>query len=134
MKKDQERHARYKEDDTLRKWAVKKKKRGGQMLRRSLLLRKLLLFMFKRSQVNHLYQPLALHFRVDNLFIRAFQEPTCIYQRAPTKTLKLIKGQQPNTIDQAVQGGQGQLLRESIRTIVLDCFLYADYKKVRYTG
>ena len=29
MKKDQERHARYKEDDTLRKWAVKKKKRGA---------------------------------------------------------------------------------------------------------
>ena len=29
MKKDQERHARYKEDDKLRKWAAKKKKKGA---------------------------------------------------------------------------------------------------------
>ena len=28
MKKDQERHATYKEDDNLRKWAFKKKKKG----------------------------------------------------------------------------------------------------------
>ena len=44
-----------------------------------LKLRKLLLFMFKMSQMNQLH-----HFRSDNLFIGAFQELTCIYQRAPT--------------------------------------------------
>ena len=87
MKKDQERHARYKQDDKLKKWSANKKNR------RSLILRELLmLFMFKRLQKNHLHQPLALHFRADNLFIRAFQELTCIYQRAPTKRLKLFNG------------------------------------------
>ena len=87
MKKEQERHARHKQDAKLKKWSANKKNR------RSLILRELLmLFMFKRLQKNHLHQPLALHFCADNLFIGAFQELTCIYQRAPTKRLKLFSG------------------------------------------
>ena len=34
----------------------------------------------------------AVHFCADNLFIAAFQELTCIYQRAPTERLILSKG------------------------------------------
>ena len=90
-KKDRERHVTYKEDDKLIKRAAKKKRRG-QMIRRSLILRKLLLFRFKRSQVNNWHQPLTLHFRGDNLFFGAFQELTCVYQKAPTKRLELFKG------------------------------------------
>ena len=61
MIKDQERHARHKGDDKLGKCAAKKKK--DAMIRRSLMLRKLLiLFTFKRSQVNHLHQPLLCIF------------------------------------------------------------------------
>ena len=56
-----------------------RQKKRGQIIRGSLMLRKLLLFTFKKSQVNLLHQALALHFCADNLYIRAFQELTCIY-------------------------------------------------------
>ena len=54
LKKDQERHASYKGDGKLRKWAAKKKRRGQKISRSGMLRKFLILFTFKRSQVNHL--------------------------------------------------------------------------------
>ena len=89
IKKDQERHARYKEDDKLKKWAAKKKKKVAND-QEVANVEEVAEAVHVQEVVHHLHQPLALHFRADNI-IGAFQELTCIYQTAPTKSLKLFK-------------------------------------------
>ena len=91
MIKDQERHARHKGDDKLGKWAAKKKKDANDQEVANVE---------EVADLVHVQEiagesstsTLALHFRANNLFIGAFQELTCIYQRAPTKRVKLFKG------------------------------------------